>query len=491
MNEIVRKMAFYGTHLSPDIAKSVTTATAEGSSLTSQWLADQVTKAIVNLNPELFFIMDNQEKSPKGTKKFEFDRLKALPSAGGSYGQSGVTTLRTGSITERAEVELKILRRVGRVAGFQKDAAAGHVNMLEYEYQNQLEVFGHDLTMNCLYGNTGDQYRWDGLDRLITTNRYNEGRTPAEVKDFTALTNAIAVSDAKGGESHDRIILMSPQLWAAYNNLITTVRDNKSPINPGSIGAYEAFKFDAYWKFVSFMGIPVAKTQWTRPNEKMKPTVTLAGEATGGTLTDGTYYIQVAPITKHGEQIASDEVSITLSGATSTQRIKVTLSESHKSINDVGQDVEETYYYRIYMSTTSQQEKLVKIVTAMTYDVNGNMLTSDAGIAGEDFYVEDLVDSDSVNTAMQNDEPYIASEFDSLGAPINPPEGLIIWDQDKVQGLGTMGYMNENTDAMEGLITTRWLEPQDDVEEFMIKLYGALIGRFQSSSVIHRGLKVA
>jgi hypothetical protein len=308
--------------------------------------------------------------------------------------------------------------------------------------------------------------------------------------DLGLFSDALARSNEKGGLNHRRAFILSPTLWFYFNNLISYYRVNNSDA-AAAIGSYKDFKFNAHWEMVSFMGIPILQSGWTKPREKMSSTVTAVKEATGGSLSDGTYYIQVSPITTRGEQVASDEVSVVLDAGTAVQAIKITLNTPHLSRKETpeGEDYNDTYQYRIYMSQTSKTETLSKIVSAFTYDSDGEQTGDDNGTTGKDFYITDLIDIVTVNSAQAVDIPYLAEGLDVFGAPVNPTEAFILWDFDQIQGLGDFPFTNIPGDAFEGMVYSEVLGKTDDFVEMLFKSYMAMANAYEGSSVYYRGVK--
>jgi len=486
LNQLVK----YGDRLSPDIQKAVGTVT-EGGALTAQRLREKITNTIVHISPELYFIMQSATGPEKrGAEKYEFDKIISLPRRVGAVGANAATQ-RTGSKFIRDEVYMKIIRRVSRISGFLDETTRGTINTPEREYENHLKAHGLDMVYHCYFGNVGANPReFDGFDRFVQTNRIPLARGGEVPTDLQLFSDALARSNEKGGLNHRRAFILSPTLWFYFNNLISYIRVN-NPAEVATLGTYKDFKFNAHWEMVSFMGIPILQSGWTKPREKMSSTVTPVKQATGGSLSDGTYYIQIAPVTTRGEQIASDEVSVTLDAGTAVQSIKVTLDAPHLSRKETpeGEDYNDTYQYRIYMSTTSQSEKLSKIVSAFVYDVDGQQLSDENGTAGNDIIITGLIDTNTVNSAQAVDIPYLAEGLDVFGAPINPAEGFILWDFDQAQGLGDFPFTNIPGDAFEGMVYSEVLGKTDDFVEMLFKSYMAMANAYEGSSVYYRGVK--
>jgi hypothetical protein len=213
----------------------------------------------------------------------------------------------------------------------------------------------------------------------------------------------------------------------------------------------------------------------------MRPTITLAGVASGGSLSDGVYYVNVAPITYEGEQLASTEQTITLSGGGSAQRIRFSLSASHKDA--AGND--NTFSYRIYVSQTSGATTLNKIVSAFVYDSNGTVTTPASNMVGSDYvYVDSLTPGADVPTHMRLDVPLVATGGIA-------PETVYLWDLDPIQGLGKIPYTNTGGSSFNGLVTTEDLAKVDDYLHFLVKSYCAMTPAYEATSAWIRGLRTA
>jgi len=229
----------------------------------------------------------------------------------------------------------------------------------------------------------------------------------------------------------------------------------------------------------AYRDVPIIETTSLGPVEKMDYTlISLTGVSTGGALSNGTYYLQIAPVTYEGEQEACTEVSITLSGGTSTQRIKIDLSAPHSDASGV----ENVLSYKIYASTTTATETLVKHVSAFVYGSDGTP-TGDNGVDAS-IYVTTLTPSTDVPTHMQSDVPLVATSSVR-------PQSVLLWDIDPIQGLGKLPFTNAGGSAFEGLVTTEELARTDDFMQFLVKTYTALTPAFEKTSYWHRGLRIA
>lgn len=456
------------------LQKALTTASGVGQGFSPQSLEKNVTDTVIKLQPELALITG----VPIASRTHDFNRKTALPNPAGAMGESA-TTPDTNSKNALDTVTLKIIRRRGKITYFLKDVSREYMNVQQYEMQNQLQAHALDLRNYLLYGNkAANAYEFDGLDTLITTNRINQARGGVVPTSLKTLDDMIDRNIRKGGAGHKKVFGMSPEMLSCLSRLETTVRKTDD-VKGGAFGLIE---IAGGWRLQSYRGIPIIETTATRPVQTMLPTVTLAGVASGGSLSNGTYYIQVAPITYEGEQLACTEVSVTLSAGGSAQRIKVTLSDIHK---DADGNIN-TYAYKIYGSATSGAETLLKIQTAYTFGSDGTPSTTVFnGTSGQDFYITSMTyDSTTVTSAQSSDVPYV-----STGGIA--PESIYLWDIDPIQGLGKFPYASTGGSAYGGLVTVQELYQIDDYIHFLIKTYGALAPSYEATSCWSRGHRVA
>jgi hypothetical protein len=141
-------------------------------------------------------------------------------------------------------------------------------------------------------------------------------------------------------------------------------------------------------------------------------------------------------------------------------------------------------FYKIYCSDATGTEKLVKIVSAFTYDVDG---TPTGDVTSIVLTTNPLTpDATSVPAHMQNDLP-----FDKDPTSLEPMEYLILWDLDEFQGLGKLAYTNRGGSRFRGLITPMELAQTDDNFPFLLKSYAALVPSFEATSYIVRGIRTS
>jgi hypothetical protein len=341
--------------------------------------------------------------------------------------------------------------------------------------ENHLQAHILDMIAYIKYGNKdSNPYEFDGLDKMISTWRTaNFGGT--KPTDLSVLDYMIDKSNRKGGARHRRVFMMSPEMLSRFSQLLTNVR-----LNQGLSGSMSQVDINGGWRLNAYRDIPIVETTSNSAIETMRPTVALSsGGTTTGSLSNGNYYVRVAPITYEGEQVAGAEVNITLSGGTSTQWIKITLSDIHK---DAAGAIN-VFSYKIYVSQTTGTETLLKIVPAYTYDSEGSPIGYN-GITAAEIPLKTLTPAADVPANMQADVPFevVSTVYD---------ECIHLWDLDPIQGLGKLPFTNVAGDQFNGLVTTKPLAEVDDYIQFLVKTYAALTPAFEATSVLVRKIRKA
>jgi hypothetical protein len=444
------------------IRKALDSASGTAEALIPEHLEQIITNTVVRLSPELAMVQpkfDNQ-------KYHEFNRLLTLPAAGGAMGENAVTPTRNATY-ERSTVQLKIIRRKGAVTNFLADTSEKYIDAAAAEMENHLLAHTYDLSTYLVHGNAGaDAYTFDGIGKMVETNRINEVAAGVVPTDLSFLDDMIDENLDRQGMNHNKAFLMSPKMLSKVSSLLTNVRLNQGL----SGGGLTQVDVGGGWRLNAYRDIPIIVSSQMRPKATMG-TVTTATAASGGTIPADEYFFRVSYVDYNGESTASAEVSRVTSGSTST----LTLSWA---------DVPSALYYKIYcgLATGGANTKLVKVISANSYDGSG---TIGSRVTSHVFTTNpSTVDSDSVTSAMEADIPKIATG----GVP---PEDVILWDLDEYQGLGKMPYTNSGGSRFNGLVTITPLAITDDFVPFMTKTYAALCPSFEATSVIHRGLRVA
>lgn len=442
------------------IQKALTSATNYGEALIPQHLEEIITNTIVRLSPELALI--DAEYDPQ--KFHEFNRITALPSPGGAMGEAAVTPTRN-SRYSREQVPMKVIRRKGAVTNFLQDTSKKYIDAAAAEMENHLTSHVYDLCYYLIFGNAdANAYEFDGLDKLIRTNRINSPAGGTLVSSLRVLDDMIDRNINKKGALHNKAFLMSPEMLSRVSELLTNVR-----LNQGLQGNISQVEIPGGWRLNAYRDIPIIATSATRPKSTMGTVTAAADGTTGGTFANGTYYFRVAAVTYDGEQLASAEANVTLAGGTSTQKILLSFSAVDGALS-----------YKVYYgtSTGAANANLIKQAPAFTYDGVGTITGVITSIS-----ITTATPGADVPTALQSDKPLVATGGVA-------PENIILWDLDKYQGLGKFAYTNQGGSKFKGLVTMEPLARVDDDLPFLIKTYGALVPSFEATSVLQRGLRV-
>lgn len=474
MKGLIEQYNALGAQRKTLIQKALTSQAGSGEALIPEKLEKIITNTVVRLSPEMAVIQpefDNQ-------KLHSFNRLKKLPRAGGFMGEGATTPTSQGSY-ERASVELKILRRKGAVTNFLQDSSKKFIDASTAEMENHLQAHVYDIINALKFGNAGaNKYSFDGLDKIIKTNRYNEARGGTVPTDLSFLDDMIDANIRKNGAGHNKVLMMSPEMQSLVSRLLTNVRLMQG--NAGTLGHVE---INGGWRLATYRDIPILPVadMGSGANAEQMGTVTL--DATGaGTIPAGDYFFQVSAITLDGETLACAEVTDTIS--------------ANKSAKLQWTAVDNASYYKIYCSKTTGTEKLVAVIPACTYDgtgtyvseVTGVEITTDPSVKNPTLKLVATGSFDqpsitaSVTDAMADDLPLVATGGIA-------PETVMLWDLDKYQGLGKVPYTNVGGDKFGGLVTMTPLAITDDNIPFMVKSYLALCDAFEATSYMIRGLR--
>lgn len=462
------------------IERAMTSAVNVGGALIPQNLEEQITNAVIRLAPEMALVTPK----PISGKTHEFDRYFTRPAPGAATGELSESKS-TNSLTQRTSVDLKIIKRKGKISNFLIDASRSFIDTPTYEMNNQLEAHVLDLIFYMIWGNKDatsyssaasnqtPNLEFDGIEKSISTNRIDFGGQKPTSLSF--LDDMIDKSNRKGGARHRRVFGMSPEMLSLCSRLLTNVR-----LVQGLSGAgITKVDIGGGWRQNAYRDIPIIETSSTSPVEAMIPTATAsAASSATGALSNGNYFFVVSPVTLSGEQLPSAETNVTLSGGTSVQSIKLTLSARHSGLDPAIQ-------YRIYYASATGAEKLIRIVSAFTYDSEGT--ASDTifnGLTGYDIILDTVAADSSVPSAMQNDVPLAGTI-----AAKTADEAVYLWDLDPIQGLGKLPYTNQSGDQFNGLVTTMRLAPVEDYIHFLVKSYTALTPAFEATSCWTRRIR--
>jgi hypothetical protein len=457
--------------------KALTTASGSGGALISESLEREVTNILMRLSPEISLLYLKKIQS----NQHKYNRYTALPGIGGAMGESGSTPVGQSTYV-RKTLDLKEIRRKGRVTDFLADASEEVIDAVAIEMQNNLLAHVHDIINYSIWGNEyANTYEFSGLDfyigELTTTNHYNRkikaqyGETPVSIKD---LDDMIDYSNRRGGNKHARAFLMSPELASLYSRLITNIRDNRTITDKMS-----QIDINGGWRLWAYRDIPIVETSSTTPMRQLgtvTPTVSGSGSGLGGAAT---IYIRVAEVTKNGEELASAEVTQALSTADT-----MTLTWAAPTDSDV-------YRYKIYMGTATNPtlKKIIpgKIyvsgavstdVTTVTFSTNPN--TVDPTVSAPASFAGIVT---TVPVHMRDDIAYAQDTGHGV------PETIFLWDLDPIQGMGKVPYTNKGGSEFGGLVTSEAMAKTDAWREFLFRSTMGLTPSFEGTSYCIRGMR--
>lgn len=472
-NEVFKQFNKFAQSNQSLIQKALTSATGVGEALIPENLEQIITDTLVRLSPELAMV----EKKKISGSTHEYNQLVERPSRGGAMGESSITPV-TNSKTSRQTVDLKVIKRKGKVTNFLADSSEEYIDTAAYETENHIQAHVLDLIYYMIWGNKdANTYEPDGLEQFISTNRvaFSTAAAGAVPTSLAFLDDMIDKSNRKGGARHRRAFIMSPEMLSKISSLLTNVRLNQSLTGSG----LTQVEVNGGWRFNAYRDIPIIESTSVAPIETMAAAnVTLSGVATGGGLSDDEYFVFVVPVTYEGEQ-AGEEKSVTLSGGGAAQRIKIDLTAVHQT-----NGVDSALAYKIYVGQTTGGENctLKKVVSAFTFDSEGSP-DGDNGVDAS-IYIDSLTAESSVPSHMTSDIPLEASGGYYA-------QSIVLWDLDPIQGLGKLPFTNKPGDRFEGLVVTKPLAETDDFINFLVKSYTALCPSYEATSYWLRNIRVA
>jgi hypothetical protein len=163
----------FAPKINPLLQKALTSSPSSGGALIPEHLEKVITNTVIQLMPELGFL--KYEYDPQSAHKF--NRVTSLAAPGGAMGENAVTP-KSNTTFFRTQEDLKVVRRIGAVTNFLRDASQKYIDAAAIEMEYQLRAHGIDLGFYNYYGNkTANQYEYSGWNRNISTNRNNDGFT--------------------------------------------------------------------------------------------------------------------------------------------------------------------------------------------------------------------------------------------------------------------------------------------------------------------------
>lgn len=457
---LIKQFNQYAESIKPLLRKALSSAAGQGEALVPQKLEQIVTNTVIRLSPEFALI----EAEYDAQKLHEFNRVTSLGAAGGAMGEGAVTPTRNSTYERNATITLKNIRRKGAVTNFLQDASQKYIDAAATEMENVIRAHVYDLNFYNLFGNAeANPYEYTGWDKFITTNRFDfGGAVPSNLRHLDKMIDA---SNRKGAMRHKRAFIMTPEQLSLTSALLANVR-----LNQGLVGNMSQVDINGGWRLNAYRDIPILESTFMGgigADAKVVVTPTAGGTGTG-TLSNGTYHFIVTKFTVNGESVASDDISITLSGGGSAQKILLSFTTDPNA-----------YKYRIYYSTTSSGHTLIDEKTNFTYDADGTITGTISSMT-----VLSVAASANITSAMAADKP------PTVVSSVNP-EPIYLIDFDKFQGMGKVAYTHSQGNRVDGLVSIKPLAETDDFLPFLVKSYLGLIPSFEATSAVYRNVRAA
>lgn len=451
--------------IGPDILrKALNSGDASGGALIHEHLEDVITDQIIDEYPEYAFI------SPQkiGSDSYKHKARDSRSGVGGATGESSLLVTKN-STYKQPDISLKIVARQFGVTDFMRDSSDENIDAFSQELEFEVRDQALSLNMYNLYGNAvADPYQYTGWDKSILTQRNKSnldgwaagaGTVPAALNVFDNMKD---VSDKKGGRNHKRAYLMSSEMGSLLSRLYSTVRKN-IPM--------ETIRLPGGHELESYRNIPILNSTVISGSQSgTMGAITVASAGTlGGSLSDGTYYFRLSAITTDGETMASAESSVTLSGATSTQQISVTIDAP----------LDDAIAYKLFYSASTglSTMSLIRWTPGKVYDV--------VGTATGNFNVITLLNVTADNTVagIEADRPLTAVSGVNV-------ESIYLIDFDEIQGMGRFAH-NNSGQREDGIVTYEVLGKSKMQTEAFLATHGAIIPSYETSSVKASGWRVA
>jgi len=183
----------------------------------------------------------------------------------------------------------------------------------------------------------------------------------------------------------------------------------------------------------------ILESDQTRPRAVMGA-ISCAGSDGSGTLSNGTYYYYVAPVTAEGEQLRqAAEADVTLAAGTATQKVTITITAFQFS--DTNALYADAVYYKIYRGTGTGAEVLVATVPALSY--------SSGTVSGADTTLVDDGTADTRGGVTGSLPGGVSSADDELTGTVTAPEECIfLVNADPADGIEIAASANKSAQAI-------------------------------------------
>ncbi|MFJ6215008.1 hypothetical protein ACIQGZ_16980 [Streptomyces sp. NPDC092296] len=266
--------------------------------------------------------------------------------AGGFVSDGGARPVTSSSYQQNA-FKIRNLQSVGSVTGYAQAVTRGLVGDLRaQEIEGSIQGLYWDIETAILWGNSGSTEfggyaQFDGLDTQVST--FSGGNQNAQDAGNASLSLGWL----------DRMIDMVEQQAAmkvgsaAWMFVLSTTAESRiAQLAQTSQRYLDKVEVAAGLNVLSYRNIPLVTSSFLSGRSYGMGAVTSATASTGGSLAEGTYYYQIAPvIARQGEILPSVEVSKATTGSNST----VTLSFATPS----GHDGAQPNLFKVYRGTSA------------------------------------------------------------------------------------------------------------------------------------------
>ena len=458
--------------MNEELYKGLTSASSSGGAWQDRDLNPILTDAAQKKRPILKYL----NMIPATGNPHKFRRRDKQPF--GHWEGDNATSVETQSSVSMQEVDLKICRS----KGFVTDFLAATMGPDEFDVALE-EILAH--TENCamqiaaaiLWGcdgaastytvsavtNRGNAYMPAGFDADANIYRQDGGGNAMTLAEINALIDATDIA----GAEESRVFVMSSHMRSRLElQEYASGGARQLPTIAGAFGITMS----------TYKGIPILTSDQTRPRAQMG-TITLAGSDPGtGTMSNDTYYYKVAPVTVEGEQLASAEANVTLSGGTATQIVTITVTAFQFS--DTNSAYSDALYYKVYRGTASSGEVLVATVPALVYNANGTVGSADTTL---------------IDTGLTQTRGGISSsvtDTELLGSTTAPEECVFLVNTDPDNGAQLPASTQKGQAVSENdLVGLKKIGATTDSEPFLVRSYVALaIKRGAAHGVLRNAL---
>ena len=436
--------------LSGDLSKALTPTT--GAALIDAVISPVISEEAFKNMAALQYcpITPNLQGSP-----FEFDLRSAMASAYPEGSSATPQTSGDNSTYTETSIDVKIIRSWGEFDNF-VDSVSKY-NTARNEVLGSARSVGEQACGQTWWGDaTANSYTFDGFDPHVDLYTLDGGAVAATTD---MIDTMIAATKQNGSQGLPRMLFMSPFMKMALSQY--SIRTYKHDL---AIQNVSYPRGDGGLQLAHWQGVPILEVDFTRPQGKAG-TTSGAAQLYGGTLADDTYYVRVAPVTRYGEQMASDAVAVVVAGGGGAAALVITLPApfSHDNINGA---FGEAIYWKIYAGTSAIDTPLVVTTNALTYDGNG---TPNGYVQSYTYAGTNTARRGAVGTATAgNEDQPLGGTLD-----VNPDEAVFLCLLDKNIGfeLPCSRYDDGTDIGYYDLLGFKRLAETKDATNFFVKSY--------------------